>query len=65
MLLFTNNKTGEKQMVEFSLIKVTKETHELLQLLSDKRKRERHPMRSQIDIADNILSRELRKELKK
>ena len=52
-------------MVELKLIKVTKGTHELLQLLSEKRKLARDPMRSQIDIADSILSRELRKELKK
>lgn len=50
--------------MKFKLIKVSEKAHEELQRLSDKRKSESNPIRSQIDIASDLIIKASKKEVK-
>lgn len=52
-------------MAEFKIIKISPKAHEALQLLSDKRKREHSYIRSQFDIASDLIIKAAKKELEK
>jgi hypothetical protein len=50
--------------MKFKLIKVSEKAHEELQRLSDKRKQNSEPIRSQIDIVSELIIKAAKKELK-
>ena len=50
--------------MKFKLIKVSEKAHEELQRLSDKRKQSSDPIRSQIDIASDLIIKAAKKECK-
>ena len=46
-------------------IQITEESHEKLKAISAKRKTNRHPVRSMVDILEGLISKEYKKEIGK